>query len=759
MFLGLPLFPGVSQHNQLTRIVEMLGLPPDFLIEGKNGQKYFTLVEPSVEVGKDIPMENSPQSVCIGSTGSHSATGAAVNAAATASNHTNTSTTGAGSSVPGIPSKYRLKTAEEFAAETNTQVPVLRKYLRYSRLDDVIMRCPLAQKSRMTPEQKNAETLRRRCFLDFLLGLFRLNPFERWTARQAFSHPFIENTRFVGPYVPPPDMKINERKLNFMVLTQRKPPSSTTTNQTTPGSTSGVIDATALTGVRAPSNFSTVPGLLGNAAQFTPLQLAHRRMSDPGLDHNRIKPSGPQLLKRGAPAHLPPEPEPTTDSVLVTESSIPFSSESSEAFIAVPAVEIARPPSIERSDRNSGNFGEYDDYSSEHSGRLSEEKPLSGGHVAQAILRVNAKSRDVLTANPAGTVHIKPSTGSPIQSGQYPTHASSLPQPQQLPYSSQQQSQSLHSSPQTQMYMHQYRQQQQNYFQRQQQPSTGSPNSKSGPSFPPPRVPYGQHHPQQQYQQQHQHQQQQGYSPAGHYHASSGAYGGYGTGQQPMASSMHMHPNGMAANHTTATSMGTSYNSYGYVGSMQDGGGGVMLTDFALALMRPDMDEQRRLLSQTTPQQLYWQHSYAHGSSPGGMGAGGSYGYGHQGMDSYSSSSSGMPLPAPHQATSYGFPFNMTHMDPRAAHTGYHPPGQMGPPSQSPQMAGSFDSKTMHGRRRQPPHKQERNISSSNLVEFAAQQQQQHQQLSSRQLPHVPAGKAYFLLIHFCPINIPLYAY
>jgi len=42
MFLGLPIFPGVSEHNQLTRIVEMLGAPPDFMLDhGTNTMKYF----------------------------------------------------------------------------------------------------------------------------------------------------------------------------------------------------------------------------------------------------------------------------------------------------------------------------------------------------------------------------------------------------------------------------------------------------------------------------------------------------------------------------------------------------------------------------------------------------------------------------------------------------------------------------------------------------------------------------------------------
>jgi hypothetical protein len=42
MFLGLPIFPGVSEHNQMGRIVEMLGPPPDFMLDhGTNTNKYF----------------------------------------------------------------------------------------------------------------------------------------------------------------------------------------------------------------------------------------------------------------------------------------------------------------------------------------------------------------------------------------------------------------------------------------------------------------------------------------------------------------------------------------------------------------------------------------------------------------------------------------------------------------------------------------------------------------------------------------------
>ena len=199
MYLGLPLFPGVSQHNQLTRIIEMMGYPPDSLIEGKNGSKYFSRMSPNV-----------------------------CNSSSSSINHTQS---GSSESSPNdmwnsptstMTQKYHLKSAEEYAMETNTEIPVLRKYLRYSKLDDVIMKCPLANKSRMSVEQKKGEMLRRLSFLNFLEGLFKMNPFERWTAKQAANHPFITNAVFTGQFTPVVDPKINERKLAYFVQTQQK---------------------------------------------------------------------------------------------------------------------------------------------------------------------------------------------------------------------------------------------------------------------------------------------------------------------------------------------------------------------------------------------------------------------------------------------------------------------------------------------------------------------------------------------------------
>lgn len=293
MYLGLPLFPGVSQHNQLARIVEMLGVPPDFLIECKNGLKYFTPVTPpttSSSTGNTAnPDSTSIRSSLLPRTTSNTAP------------------------------KYRIKTAEEYALETNTEVPVLKKYLRYTQLDEVIMKCTLPNKSKMTQDQKNAELLRRRCFVDFLQGLFRLNPFERWTAKQAIEHPFIKGTPFLGSFQPSPD-KEGERKFMFLIQMQRRQQSIpvSLSNNTSNNATAEDVKQT-LRAQRAPTNFGS--SLSGAQPNFTPLQYAHRRLSDPidsatssakaAFFENNDRP----LLKRGDPVHMKstPVPVPTKD--------------------------------------------------------------------------------------------------------------------------------------------------------------------------------------------------------------------------------------------------------------------------------------------------------------------------------------------------------------------------------------------------------------------------------------------------------------
>ena len=51
LFLGLPLFPGASEHDLLARIVEMLGAPPDHVLQkAQHTKKYFEHVEELITV-------------------------------------------------------------------------------------------------------------------------------------------------------------------------------------------------------------------------------------------------------------------------------------------------------------------------------------------------------------------------------------------------------------------------------------------------------------------------------------------------------------------------------------------------------------------------------------------------------------------------------------------------------------------------------------------------------------------------------------
>jgi serine/threonine protein kinase len=195
MFVGLPIFPGVSQHNQLSRIVDMLGPIPDFLVrQGKNGPKFFIqdTTVPSqfpypgfgpVPVRSFQTLNSMMPPILYDPYRQHP------------SLHLHP--TQQPPQQQQHPS-YRLKTAEEFAFENQTTVPTFKKYLKYDHLDDIILRCPSAKKSKLTTLQKNEEMAKRKYFLDFLKGLFNLNPFDRWTARQALNHPFIRDFERIG---------------------------------------------------------------------------------------------------------------------------------------------------------------------------------------------------------------------------------------------------------------------------------------------------------------------------------------------------------------------------------------------------------------------------------------------------------------------------------------------------------------------------------------------------------------------------------
>mmetsp|Transcript_10684 Transcript_10684/g.39927 ORF Transcript_10684/g.39927 Transcript_10684/m.39927 type:complete len:1214 (-) Transcript_10684:2245-5886(-) len=149
LFLGLPLFPGHSQHNQVCRIVEILGVPPQFMIEnGKFGQKHF---------------KRSPES-----------------------------------------GEWSLKSEEEYCREYGGTPQPTKRYFKYIRLEDLIMNYNKGDKSTTDAQ--------RRALIHFIRGCLTWNPYRRWTVDQAMEHPLIKDdlsTSFQQNWTPPPSKKVH----------------------------------------------------------------------------------------------------------------------------------------------------------------------------------------------------------------------------------------------------------------------------------------------------------------------------------------------------------------------------------------------------------------------------------------------------------------------------------------------------------------------------------------------------------------------
>ncbi|KAJ7079153.1 kinase-like domain-containing protein [Mycena belliarum] len=155
LFLGLPLFPGTSEYNQLTRIIEMLGIPPQSMLNtGKQTNQFF-----------DTYDVYNP--------------------------HTNQNE-----------KKYRLKSLEQYSREHNTNEQPGKQYFKATSLPEIINTAPMPQsKAARQVHEVEKELNNRASFIDFCQGLLDLNPVTRWTPQQARLHPFITGEKFTKPFV------------------------------------------------------------------------------------------------------------------------------------------------------------------------------------------------------------------------------------------------------------------------------------------------------------------------------------------------------------------------------------------------------------------------------------------------------------------------------------------------------------------------------------------------------------------------------
>lgn len=171
LFLGLPLFPGSSEYNQVSRITEMLGLPPTWMLEvGKQSGEFFEKVHD--EFGRRT---------------------------------------------------YRLKSMEQYSREHGTKEQPSKKYFQQTTLPDIIRSYPMPRKNmkpaeierglsvrpqnRQKADFDDIEMANRTAFIDFVRGLLNINPIERWSPQQAKLHPFITQQKFIGPFIPPANLR------------------------------------------------------------------------------------------------------------------------------------------------------------------------------------------------------------------------------------------------------------------------------------------------------------------------------------------------------------------------------------------------------------------------------------------------------------------------------------------------------------------------------------------------------------------------
>lgn len=162
LFLGIPIFPGASEYNQITRIINTLNYPPNWMLEmGKNTSKFLRKNE--TYENKDIDAHDSISE-----------------------------------------SKFHLKSLEEFSQDfPNANEQPSKQYFKWNKLRDIIKNYKIPKNIQHSSELIEHEMQNRECLIHFLSGILNLNPLERWTPQQASLHPFVTNQPFTSEWYPP----------------------------------------------------------------------------------------------------------------------------------------------------------------------------------------------------------------------------------------------------------------------------------------------------------------------------------------------------------------------------------------------------------------------------------------------------------------------------------------------------------------------------------------------------------------------------
>ena len=196
LFLGLPILPGVHEHDQLGRMLEMIGPMPDWMLEqGSKSCKFFNNLAPLKTTESFSPR-----------------------------------------------SSWEFKTRQEYISVlseeeirskgglSKLEQQQTNRYFKKTRLDDIVMHHGVCN----TTKEREQLCL----FVHFLKGVLEIDPWKRWTAYQASMHPFLTGSSVyrikassvggvgVKPcdihWVPPWDASISKRKLVVLQKTKEK---------------------------------------------------------------------------------------------------------------------------------------------------------------------------------------------------------------------------------------------------------------------------------------------------------------------------------------------------------------------------------------------------------------------------------------------------------------------------------------------------------------------------------------------------------
>jgi len=218
LFLGLPILPGKSEHDQLGRIAAMIGPLPEKLVErGSKTSKFFVKtapLSPSKATDRIFPSKKIAPS----------------DKSAPSTNLSN----------------LRLKTWEEFSLTLPEkqraeylQAQNTNRYFKRKKIEDIVM-----LHGRGSSKKSRGELISLKWFIHLLKGMLDPDPWKRWTAQQVLKHPFFTDDTTITEdqnifdlnqftWTPPWDPSICRRQLLFHEKTRNMKTSKIISKQKT----------------------------------------------------------------------------------------------------------------------------------------------------------------------------------------------------------------------------------------------------------------------------------------------------------------------------------------------------------------------------------------------------------------------------------------------------------------------------------------------------------------------------------------------